>query len=97
MRPPNWQILWIGTGFHLEEVSTWQVPDEDNRFALNRRQHSVQFHHNSFHQVLELVDNVAETWDRIQKNPGQDMVEKFDANEGTEDSKTLAIRPIEHW
>jgi hypothetical protein len=87
----------IGTGFHLKEVSTWRVPDVDNIFALNRRQHSVQFHHNSFHQVLELVENVAETWDRIQKNPDQDVVEKFDANEGTEDSKNLAIRPIELW
>jgi hypothetical protein len=46
-------------------VSSGRGINMDNRFALNRRQHSVQFHHNSFHQVLELVDNVAETWDRV--------------------------------
>jgi hypothetical protein len=41
--------------------------DVGNIFALNRRQHSIQFHL-PFHQVLELVENVAETWNETE-NP----------------------------
>jgi len=80
-------------------------------FSNARQQHGrqPQFYQETFHRVLQCVDTIAEMWDRLEKgkgmgknrNPGKDIdidiVAKFSANEGTLDSKNLAIRPVQLW
>eukprot|EP00554_Chaetoceros_debilis_P006271 CAMPEP_0194078126 /NCGR_PEP_ID=MMETSP0149-20130528/4598_1 /TAXON_ID=122233 /ORGANISM="Chaetoceros debilis, Strain MM31A-1" /LENGTH=499 /DNA_ID=CAMNT_0038759321 /DNA_START=121 /DNA_END=1620 /DNA_ORIENTATION=- len=79
------------------DINVDRTADIKTIFSYSRQDHAQHFHQEIFHQVLERVDNIAEIWDRIQKNPGEDIVGKIGANEGTLDSKYLAIRPIELW
>eukprot|EP01083_Nonionella_stella_P233294 822137_1 len=79
------------------DINVDRTADIKSIFSYSRQQHAQHFHQEIFHQVLERVDNIAEIWDRIQKNPGKDIVGKIGANEGTPDSKYLAIRPVKLW
>ena len=88
----------IPSNFSLNKLTILRIPDVDNIFSRCAALYAIKYHQKKIHEVLELIDLVAETWDRIYKNPGTDWIEQYEASEGVPNSmKNLAIRPIELW